>query len=279
MSETWGGVFPRLGRVGLGNMLFPWARAVILSETSDTPFLAPHWRRIQSGLNRRREGDRRNYHAQLHQPGVQQFLRERVRLIRSEVIDEGAAEQIAPTRSMVVVTSGIGGGFAGMEPWRAVLHDSFTALIRRPLEALPTYAAVHVRLGDFMAAPDDAHVSTGNQSTPMSWFTEAILGVQRAMPSLKVWIVSDGSDVQLSPLLRMNGVARAPRRGAVADLQMLFAARVLIGSNSTFSAWGAFLGESLTFFRPGENIYLKERQRVFELPGADAVAETLQGIR
>ena len=53
---------------------------------------------------------------------------------------------------------------------------------------------------------------------------------------------SDGSDVELAPLLTMPGVVRSYYGNALADIVAISKCRLLIGSDSTFSGWGAFLG-------------------------------------
>jgi hypothetical protein len=72
-----------------------------------------------------------------------------------------------------------------------------------------------------------------------------VLGQLRSCaPSLPVVVFSDGSDSELRPILGMPGVARARPMSAMDDIWGLASASVLVASSSTFSAWGAFLGNA-----------------------------------
>lgn len=54
--------YPDVGRAGLCNMLFPWARAVLFSHTWQCPMIAPQWTNyFRLGPWLRRERDKRYY--------------------------------------------------------------------------------------------------------------------------------------------------------------------------------------------------------------------------
>ena len=60
---------------------------------------------------------------------------------------------------------------------------------------------------------------------------------------LSVKVFSDGADDELADLLVIPGVERADYGNALADMVAISRCRCLIGSDSTFSGWGAFLGD------------------------------------
>src|SRR5262249_28756870 len=53
--------FPSVGRGGLGNMLFPWARAEVFRKRHGVPMLAPQWTQFKIGPLLRGERDKRYY--------------------------------------------------------------------------------------------------------------------------------------------------------------------------------------------------------------------------
>ena len=55
-------VYPDVGRAGLGNMLFPWARAVLWSKSYNVSVINPTWYKFRIGPYLRRENDKRRYH-------------------------------------------------------------------------------------------------------------------------------------------------------------------------------------------------------------------------
>jgi hypothetical protein len=59
---------------------------------------------------------------------------------------------------------------------------------------------------------------------------------------MPVRIFTDGHEHELADLLRIPGVALQREPNDISDLLALSQARLIIGSNSTFSRWAAFLG-------------------------------------
>jgi hypothetical protein len=80
-----------------------------------------------------------------------------------------------------------------------------------------------------------------------------------------VVVCSDGTDDELQPLLALPGVVRSRSANALDDLRVLSRASLIVGSRSTFSAWGAFLGDVPLYVARGANHYLQGNPRVFEI--------------
>lgn len=113
------------------------------------------------------------------------------------------------------------------------------AHIRSPLlEKVNAYdftdcVAVHVRLGDY---PEHVRI-------PISWYKERVQEMAQAHPAYRFCLFSDGSDEELAELMRMDNVRRVFFGNAIADIIAISRCCYLIGSDSTFSGWGAFLGQ------------------------------------
>ena len=106
------------------------------------------------------------------------------------------------------------------------------------------YIAAHVRLGDFAAPSTPTELASGkaNLRIPIEWYLDVFRQMRARYPKLPLRILSDGSDAELAPLLSTG--ATVWRTGSdLGDLYALAGASVLIGSNSTYSRWAAFLGD------------------------------------
>src|SRR6185437_15923225 len=75
-----------------------------------------------------------------------------------------------------------------------------------------------------------------------AWYQRVMERVRETDPSLPIQIFSDGREHELDDLLAISGVTLRREPSDVGDLLALAQARLLIGSNSTFSRWAAFLG-------------------------------------
>jgi hypothetical protein len=82
-----------------------------------------------------------------------------------------------------------------------------------------------------------------NLRIPLTWYRRVIERVRLVCPDLPIQIFSDGREQELADILAIKGVTLRREPSDVADLLAMAQARLLIGSNSTFSRWAAFLGD------------------------------------
>jgi len=94
-----------------------------------------------------------------------------------------------------------------------------------------------------------------NVSTPVEWFATILKAITERFPDISVYVASDGSDEELAPILGQPGVLRTSATNALDEMLWLAQANGIIGSRSTFTAWGAFLGEAPLIVAPGGNAY------------------------
>lgn len=93
--------------------------------------------------------------------------------------------------------------------------------------------AVHIRLGDYIP----------EMRVDIEWYKKLIENILREYPKQKFALFSDGSDEELSLLLSLPNVKRCFFGNAFADMWAISKTKFVIASDSTFSAWGAFLGQ------------------------------------
>ena len=77
----------------------------------------------------------------------------------------------------------------------------------------------------------------------ISWYRGVIEGIMKDYPQQRFALFSDGSDEELQSLLSIPNVERCFFGNAFADMWAISKCKFVIASDSTFSAWGAFLGQ------------------------------------
>lgn len=220
--------FVRLSGPGLANCLFMACRAYLDAKDLGLEFVDPTWRKISIGPYLRGERDKRAYSDLFTHRGVS-GLKKMWLLVRMKV---GMAKDIH-------VVPDISGYFIPLYDRHKEVKEYIDSIT--PLETisllqgvdLSHHIAVHVRLGDY------------NQSLriPLEWYDGIINKLLELDPTLKFALFSDGTDEELALLLRHPEVARHFYGNAFADMTAISKCRMLIASDSTFSAWGAYLGQ------------------------------------
>lgn len=251
---------PMVGRTGLGNMLFSWARAEVFSRTQGARILAPQWVNMcRLGPWLRQERDKRYYLSSFSNAGYikglhRQFVLHAVEHAgetefseRPRGGDEGGAR--------VVDFKGMDGFFAPFLSEQAYVKERLYSIasqaIQKHVERIPDqpFIGVHIRRGDFqgggLAISDDWYVraidravrstSKGNGVFPVRVFSDAAPGALRFLTD-----VFPNAEIM-------------PKAPALLDLLLLSRCRALVGtSRSTFSMWAGFLGQMPSFWHPCE---------------------------
>jgi hypothetical protein len=226
----------RGGGPGLGNLFFPYARALLFAKERNYALINPSWATFKLGTFLRRERNKRLYLQAFKPRGVSGPRKSLLLLTHRKVMESAAMSGKIPLGS-IVLTHGLGNLFKDIAPEREYLAEKFRDMLKLDdvarIRALgPLGIGVHVRLGDFQS----------QQRVPISWYVQMIEKIRRtAGMQVPVAVASDGSDAELAELLRLPGVRRL-RLGAVGELFALAQSRIILGSNSTFSGWAAFLG-------------------------------------
>ena len=257
-------VMPVIGRSGMCNELFPWARAEIFAARYDLKILAPSWVRFRIGPYLRREPEKRRYgglfRSALHIHGWQRF---RIRLTGISIPEREAEAKLAMTaqRTRLIEFSGMEGMFAPLAG-----HTDFVRMRLREMTRkcyLPSsdgnkpYIAMHVRRGDqtrLGLTPEELEKNIA-QYTPLRWFISMAKAIRshRELDDVPILVFTDGSLSEIVDLLRVPGVQRPPVASPISDLWMLAQSRLLFASGySTFSTWASFLGGMPTIYATGK---------------------------
>ena len=282
----------RIGGLGLGNMLFPYARAVLYARDHHLPLIWPTWNSIPAGQILRREKNKRFYNdlftpkdAAVKDVSGENRLRvitgaekNWLRMSRKHISEHDLSEQHILEQNIlkgdrIIEFSGMEGEFApllGKEngTW---LYEHLKSILqvknRKALEFQPGKAVcMHVRLGDFTRMNGSGQTDEQkekweealrsglpNLSIPLEWYVDLVRQIRKKLGyEIHVYVFSDGTDTELETLLSLSGVERKTFGTAIADIMALAQAKLFIASGSTFSRWVRYLGQMNTITYPGQ---------------------------
>lgn len=247
--------YPRLSRLdlgvlrspgpGLGNLLFPIARALIGRQIHGGTFVYPTMRQVKIGPVLRGEIDKRTY-GDVLRPRRTSDWREwaaahLVRAAGEHALPAGGGAN--PGADARIVYEGLGDYFlalAGHAPmvrqWLAA-NGQFSGLLAEDYDI-----AVHVRLADF--TDDDGSHDGFNIRQPWTWYRAALDEARRRSgkdaPTIRLF--ADVAPAQALSGIGTEGATVDAAGNALTAMMNLSRARILVTSRSTFSMWGAFLG-------------------------------------
>lgn len=277
-----------VGRTGLAHSLLAWARCVVWTEQVGATMLAPNWYRFRIGPTLRQERDKRHYFADFHDATQVSGLCRKYLLATSrrayaelDLPDRGSGNW----RNTVVI-------FRNAEALNEKkffhLIDGHHQLIRDRLISITTakaltgvhaepHVAIHVRRGDFKEPEtgDLAQVTT-NTRLPIDWYEKTFLKLRSQIGSnFKTIIYSDGSDAEISELLKYKNVERSKSQRAITDLISMSNAAILVASASGFSQWGSYLGNVPCISYPNQSLfsYLKSSPTEIEVSIENPIPE------
>jgi hypothetical protein len=268
MSQYEAGLYalPIVGRAGLGNMLFPWARSEVFARDYGARILSPIWGNVRIGPYFRREPEKRNYRKLFHAAHhVHGFLRTVPSLWgkRFSEVEFGPAVlgSAARRRPCVVVFKGNADLFTSLLAERDFIRHQLWAITSetRRVTSGPygeTFIAMHIRRGDITRqgfTREQLHDVA--QYTPTSWFVSMARAV-RSCPELDhipIVVFTDGSTNEVAAVLRFANVYLHRRRTALEDIWTIGRASLLFASGfSTFGMWASYLGGMPTLYAPGK---------------------------
>lgn len=260
------------GGVGLGNMLFPWARFVVgCREHSLTP-VYPTWPQIKSGPILRGEVDKRFYLGLFRpRPGeVVGLARLKVLTMASRYPESEAGVNAA--NSGLVEYRGMGDCFQTIRGHHALVFEALRSAVRNSQLGVLEHdfscsVSIHVRLSDFALPGSSEELLSGtvNRRIPIAWYVKVLRNIRAcAGKDVTAYVFSDGRDHELAELLGETNCHRLSFGSSIADLLALSRANALIASGSTFSMWASYLGRMPVVWHKGQM-----RQRLYDDPALE----------
>lgn len=216
----------RVGGPGLANCMFFAAKAYVACSKAKGTMISPTWCKFSIGPYIRHEKDKRAYISLFKNFGIS-GLRKTLAIIDCK---------LRPKR--YVVFSNLGNYFGDLQDSQSLVKKYFESIVYPETIAnvttpLSDKIAIHIRLGDYLP----------HLRIPISWYVNIVKEILKVKPRQQFVLFSDGKDEELKDLLNIPNVSRAFFGNAFADIWAISKCKLLIASDSTFSAWGAFLGK------------------------------------
>jgi hypothetical protein len=246
----------RIGGNGIGNCLYGYCHAVVIAKKANARIITPTWWSIKIGPLLRGELSLRRY-GTMFRPhpdeitGIMKFVYLLAMRPRKTIVARiGNQDNDAAPSGLTTVTANWEWTFVGLHPHRQMIRDRLLEILHAPPPQPPRWGkgdfiAAHIRLGDFIPVkPDD--LKTGHVEglrIPLTWYANVIRRMRDLFPDLPVRVFSDGRAAELTEILSIEGVVLWREPTDIDDLLMLSEARLIIGSNSTYSRWATFLGK------------------------------------
>lgn len=241
---------------GLGNLLFPIARALIQDVKEDgSIFIYPTVPQLKFGPIFRLENDTRMY---LSVFKSRSFFEWKNFLRMWMIVDQINEEDYDSSRAMenesrVIKYQGLGDYFHDLEGFESYIKRWVKKnMIQPPSAFSSSKIVIHVRQGDFSPFSQDK-IDTCYK-TPYEWYVKAL---EFARSSIKInepiLLLTDGDCVDVATQLGLGpSEYRVPptQYNALHTIMLGANAEMLVASKSTFSMWMRFFGESQVLWEP-----------------------------
>jgi hypothetical protein len=233
---------------GLGNLLFPIARAAIGRYEKGGSIIIPTMRQVKLGTFIRRESDKRTYGDILRPRSAKEWL-------------EWLSSQISPYDNRgdisifnrVIRYEGMGRQFHDLTGYGKIVSECFDNISNTSFNDIGDKydIAIHIRLGDFSDSKLNNNLQ--NARLPLDWYKDALEVAKKKVgnKNFKGILYSDEDPSYLIDKLGLSNFSPEPNGNALETIYRMANADILIGSRSTFSLWAQFLGNSYAIWPDG----------------------------
>ncbi len=230
----------RIGGFGLANCLFVISRALIIANEHNYILINPTWQRIGLGQYIRGEKDKRTYFRLFRKVGVKGLKKYLLIYFGKKVdsINQYCEKRILP---QIIVVKGLADYFESLLPYQSMIKQWIlnNARTKSIINECDNYIGIHIRMGDY----------TQERRAPIDWYIDKILKIKYITQDRSEFMLfSDGMDEELEDILKIDRVHKCYAGNALADILSLSNCCFIIGSDSTFSGWAAFLGQKPAVF-------------------------------
>lgn len=230
--------FVRSPGPGLGNLLFPIARALIGERELGGTFVHPTLRQLKIGTYLRGEKDKRTYGG-IIRPRSREEWASWARAMRTRKLQEGDQPN---SRELTICYSGLRAQFHDIGPHAQLVRSWLDRNAARAERQFPSYdVALHVRQGDFQSASSEGQGRNIRQ--PPEWYRQA-LGLARQVlqsPDIRIRLFTDSDPSSVARELGLEDLTFDDSPDALAAIKCMARARLIVTSRSSFSMWAAFL--------------------------------------
>lgn len=231
----------RLGGPGLGNLFFPFARAIIYADKYNIPLINPTWPNIKVGPILRNERDKRFYLNLFNTTGI---TGPRKYYLLNTIHKTLESDKIPANKDTIIVFSGLGNYFNDIKTHYSLVKERILTIVKehylKNIDTEYDCIALHLRMGDY----------TEKRRIDLEWCLEVIHQLRMAVGEKRVLLFTDERDSEIGEILNKIQKADIAFFGnAISDLIAMSRCKFLIASDSTFSGWAAYFGRMPVIFQ------------------------------
>ncbi|WP_155853894.1 hypothetical protein [Arthrobacter sp. H5] len=243
---------------GLGNEIFPWAKAYLGAKALGLTLVEPPWRTNPRGYHPQLGGNlgsATSYYSLAHLPSINVDRKAVEQIGRRDYYDTLLALRSSVDRSnrpTLLHSSGMMGGYLGIKRSRPFLRNRLlgTCNAISALEKLEEDRPEAVRIGVHVRGTDFTNVdqilpSEFNQAIPLEWYKALVTTLHHRLGGNAVFYVTTDAPSQrlLDDLSTEEIIPKAAANDPLGDLAVLASCDLIISSISSFSLLAIFLGD------------------------------------
>jgi hypothetical protein len=226
---------------GISNCLFVAARAFLIAQKNGWPIINPTWANMVIGPYLRGEKDKRHYFGLFKKTGISGIAKIFYLLFLKKIKYENSTSGAQG----IIVIEGLGNYFQDLIYEQSKVKFFIYGILRKEIISnfenvdFSNKIGIHIRLGDYPI----------ERRKEINWYVEILKSIKYLRNDQYTFFVfSDGSDKELIELLYQSQVRRVFFGNAISDIIALSKCRLIIGSDSTFSGWAAYLEQTPIIF-------------------------------
>lgn len=231
------------GGPGLGNLLFPFCRAYLGQKSLGGKLVIPTFRQFKLGTFLRGESDKRTYGDIFQRRTVRDHFNWVSALLQAKSYEGESQYRFGDT----IVYSGMGNQFHDLQGYYCDVRDFLIGRSKHKSCVKPYDIAIHVRRGDFQQRDP---LQSQYFSIPTDWYKQALdYAIEISeKKSPKIMLFTDAEHAGLLDELGRHDLTPEPLANALISMLNMSKAKVMIGSRSTFSLWGNYLGNNIAIW-------------------------------
>lgn len=252
----------KLPKAGLGNQLFPLMQAAVFAHLNHLELIVIGYHRLKLGPYLRKEKNKRKYQGFfIFQKSIlgegMDKLRVKKMLKNWSVVYEPEVKPLPEVSKNYTLywfekMTTYHDYFKHLKAYRGLvielLFSLLDPLVLQKYNAEKTnYISLHIRMGDFRKLNEGEKYNSGHVRAPLEFFNETLNGIRKIRnDKFPAIVFSDGYKAELADILTQPNVKLSELDSDLLELLLLSKGKIIIGTHgSTFSAWAAFLSNSI----------------------------------
>lgn len=250
--------FIRYAGSGLANSLFVFARAIVFAKEHNLTLINPTWLNFDPVQWKLWAKDKRLYNDTFNTVGITGLKRLKLLLGGKMVKEESYINNEMDADWVQIFYMK---GFESLRDKSEMVCEYLENCVKHDILAtvkafnFTNKIAVHIRLGDY--SPENR--------LPLSYYKSLIEQIHKAKPQYEFLVFSDGKDEEMKDVLNLSCTQKAFFGSAMSDIFAISSCMALIGSHSTFTDWGGYLGQLPVLLpkKPHYGSFLKDLNKEF----------------